>query len=235
MNIDDILQKTWFPPAIIGTAFVGGVGIGYLVGKRHQLLILERQIEMYDAIIEDEEYKSALGSEELPQPEPIGYIETVEETDTGLVATGHVPEEEPEPVTVHRNVFELAEDDQWVWEDELAHRDDLEMYVIHNNEFMSNETDYEQETLTYYAGDDVMVGQDDKAIHNYSVLLGDLKFGHGSGDANVVYIRNDSIHMEWEVLRSEGMYSIEVGGLEIEEQYEQADMKHSHDRRFRPE
>jgi hypothetical protein len=100
---------------------------------------------------------------------------------------------------------------------------------------MNNEMDYNQETLTYYKGDDIVADQSDTPIYNHSGLMGDLKFGHGSGDANVVYIRNDSIQMEWEVLLHEGSFEVEVVGLQVEREYEESDIKHAHERRFRPD
>lgn len=40
-----------------------------------------------------------------------------------------------------------------------------------------------------------------------------LKFGCGSEDKNIVYIRNDSLEKEYEVARSSGTYAEEVAGL----------------------
>ena len=39
------------------------------------------------------------------------------------------------------------------------------------------------------------------------------RFGHGSGDNNVVYIRNDRLENDFIVLRSQGEYAKEVLGL----------------------
>jgi hypothetical protein len=234
MNFNDILQKPWVIPTAVGVTGLGvGFGVGFFTGKKQQLRELQQQI-----IDDTEEYLDTLDSginvDELPQPEideevadPVADMEEIldEEVETEV------------EVNVHRNVFEGVEGDQWVWEDEQAHRAEhpSEPYVIHRDEFMNNENDYQQETLTYYKGDDIVAGEDDTPIYNHSALIGDLKFGHGSGDAGVVYIRNDVIHMEWEVILHEGSFEVEVNGLVVEEKYEAEDIKHAHERRFRPD
>jgi hypothetical protein len=41
-----------------------------------------------------------------------------------------------------------------------------------------------------------------------------LRFGHGSGDPNVVYIRNPKLEADFEVTRSAGKYAKEVLGYD---------------------
>lgn len=131
---------------------------------------------------------------------------------------------EPEP-EVH-NVF-AADDDEWVYEDELSTRTPDEPYVIHKDEFISNETDYDQRTVTYYQGDDIMANEADVPMYSFNTMMGDLKWGHGSGDPGVVYIRNEKLEMEWEVLLHTGFFEIEVLGNDIENLYASQDLKNS--------
>jgi hypothetical protein len=58
-------------------------------------------------------------------------------------------------------------------------------------------------------------------------LLEVLVFGHGSGDPNVVYIRNEKLQAEYEVLRDPGSYEIEVLGGHVEREMQEVDLKHS--------
>lgn len=262
MNIHDILQKPWVIPTAVGAgAFGGGLGLGYILGRRNVLKEWSRYLEMKEAVDETNSYLDSLKEKasddmevldtvEVPQPEPdveeelVDVEEIIDEVNSNVseqIDYNKVePEDEDEPeveVTVVRNVFQSAPDDQWVYDDEIALREQNpgDPYVIHHDEFMNNEKDYSQETLTYYKGDDIVADQEDKPIYNYAGLMGSLKFGHGSGDPNVVYIRNDSIHMEWEVLLHESSFEVEVMGLVVEEQYEEADIKHANVRRFRPD
>jgi hypothetical protein len=62
-------------------------------------------------------------------------------------------------------------------------------------------------------------------------LVGDdnLRFGYGSNDSNMVYVRNPRIEMDMEIVRSQGTYTKEVLGFDDE-----AELKHSgRRRRFR--
>jgi hypothetical protein len=121
-----------------------------------------------------------------------------------------------------RNVFEdLSQvaapiEGGWDYATELANRLDnrTRPYVIHIDEH--GELDNTETTFTYYEGDDVVCDEEDRIITKPEGIIGvDFreKFGHGSGDPNTVYIRNDEISADVEVCSTPGMYSIEVQGL----------------------
>jgi hypothetical protein len=138
-----------------------------------------------------------------------------------------VVEEVVEEALIVTNVF-ASLDEGWDYEAELSTRTDPKIpYIIHQEEFVNDEMGYHQETLTYYAGDDIMADSHDTPIYGYEGLMGELRFGHGSRDKNVVYIRNEGIHMEWEILLHSGHFSIEVLGLEAEKEIEQNELRHS--------
>jgi hypothetical protein len=49
------------------------------------------------------------------------------------------------------------------------------------------------------------------------VGLGNLaKFGHGSGDANTVYVRNPELQIEVEIIHSDGKFSEQRRGIPVE-------------------
>jgi hypothetical protein len=138
--------------------------------------------------------------------------------------------------SVVRNIFS-TEDDEWDFEVELAGREGKSIYVIHREEFFQREAEgYDQMTITYYAGDDVPTDDHDKAIPNHKKVFGEMLFGHGSGDPNVVYIRNDDRRAEYEIVRHEGSYSVEVLGTDVADMMEADDIRHARSpRRFREE
>ena len=127
-----------------------------------------------------------------------------------------------------------GEDDIWDQEFEEQHRSPTEPHVIHKDEFWREEMGYTQTTVTYYVGDDILVDQEDVPVYNYQETTGELKFGHGSGDQNVVYIRNDRLKAEYEVIRDRGSYEVVILGLQAEEDLERSSLKHSLTR-FRPD
>jgi hypothetical protein len=101
-------------------------------------------------------------------------------------------------------------------------------YVMSRDEFNENEGNLIQDTLTYYAGDDTLVDTRDQVIDNTEYTVGDdnlLRFGHGSGDENVVYIRNERTGTDFEVIRDPNSYSVTVLGLKTPE------LRHSDTRR----
>jgi hypothetical protein len=141
------------------------------------------------------------------------------------VLTVDEPQYDPETVVERFNVFSV-EDADWNYEAELSTREPNEPYVIHAEEYFADEMDFRQETLTYYDGDDIMTDSEDSPIFNYAGLLGELKFGHGSRSVDIVYIRNEKLHMEWEVIKNHGAYAEEILGLEFERE-DAHELKHS--------
>lgn len=119
-----------------------------------------------------------------------------------------------------RNIFKDqspvdVQGDGWNYETELARRDGSGPYVIHEDE--QHELDFSETEFTYYEGDDVTCDAENRIIAKTDALLGiDFreKFGHGSNDPNVVFIRNGMIAADIEVTRMPGMYySVVVQGL----------------------
>jgi hypothetical protein len=104
----------------------------------------------------------------------------------------------------------------WQWDEEQRNRTEDEPYIIHHDEFQQNEKEYEQFTFTYFDGDDILCNEADEVVSDTNFIVGDhnlARFGHGSKDNNVVYIRNDHLQSEIEVIRRKGSYAKEVLGF----------------------
>jgi hypothetical protein len=98
---------------------------------------------------------------------------------------------------------------------ETAARAEKHAYVIHLDE-RGQEDGYDEITLTYYQGDDVLCDAEDKVVDDQERVVGveNLdKFGHGSNDVNVVYVRNDAMQLDIEIVKSDKTYAEEVHGL----------------------
>lgn len=129
-----------------------------------------------------------------------------------------------DPVKSFKNVFEVSKEiseedalDVWDYAVEVRSRAADVPYVIHVDEHTENVNEYEQTTLTYYEDDDVLADQRDNVVDDQDELVGVQnlgKFGHGSNDPNIVYVRNDRITMDFEICRSAGSYAKEVHGFE---------------------
>lgn len=87
-----------------------------------------------------------------------------------------------------------------------------EGHSFHHNDVL---TEYEQLTLTYYAGDDTLLDDADEMVDDPMSLVSNslYNFGFLSGNDNVVYVRNERIGVDFEIIRVEGCYK-EIAGIE---------------------
>lgn len=111
------------------------------------------------------------------------------------------------------NVFEAPRFDL---EEEMKYRTEDKPYIITHDEYFAGEKDYEQVSVTYFEADDTLVDFHDKPIEQVDKVIGEdhlVMFGSGSGDKNIVYIRNDRLELDYEVVRSKGSYVEEVLGM----------------------
>lgn len=189
---------------------------------------LAENIQQYEELVVTSNYNRV----DYTSPEVIDDDETSE---PGVIEDETVIEHSSPTVRV--NVFDSDAED-WDYDKEIVKREENNdfPYVIHVDEYTRNDLGFRQETLTYYQQDDVLADVNDNAIHNWPKLTGELTFGYGSGSPNVVYIRNEPLRHEWEILLHTGSYTAEVHGLHLEEEWEASDLKHSASpRKFRQE
>ena len=155
------------------------------------------------------------------------------QTEPIILGNRRAEESEDKPVDKRmydeNGILAETEPDGWNYSREVRLRTDTAPYVLHADEFFSNEEDFVQSTFMYYAGDDVMVDEDDSLVPNYKNVVGELKFGYGSGgDPNVFYARNPVRKAEYEVLNNDTSYTEEVLGIheEVEERSD-PEIRHS--------
>jgi hypothetical protein len=117
--------------------------------------------------------------------------------------------------------------DHWDYDEEVAQRGPEHPYIIHRDEFFAEELDYSHSSLMYYRGDDILVDELDVPIYNADKIVGNLTFGHGSQDPHIVYIRNDRLKAEYEVLLDYGTFAAEILGQGVTKSKEAQDFKHS--------
>lgn len=150
-----------------------------------------------------------------------------------------IPPEEPNDIVVENqpNSFTIFNNrkSNWDFELESENRSFDAPYVLHQDEYFSSETNFSQTTLTYYCGDDILVDEQEVPIYNFKVVIGELKFGHGCDDINVFYVRNHSLHGEYEILKDSGSYEIEVLGNEYAAILSRLDQKAARVEKFRDE
>ncbi len=220
---------------------LGGVGVGLLGGAVVATLVTRRRVEakymqLAEAEIQDMrvhfEAKTRAG---VPKPEldevvkDLGYsapnIPKTEEIEDDLAnVVEETTQEEVEKVIdeeVLKVAKELEEDttrdpeDGWDYRVEIASRRPDKPYIINVNEL--HETDYTETSLIYFTSDDVLCDTDDSVIGDKEGVIGEdnlEKFGHGSGDKNILFIRNDSLGVDMEIVKNNGNYAEVVHGFQ---------------------
>lgn len=254
-------QSRWTAAAGGLLAGVGlGIGVGLLLTRQKVRTVKDEIAEVHQVQLEldferaekDREFnlqiqQAALVTRELKE-NGLRFLESVKGLGTGVVekaasellevehAVQTAEQETDTDTKVVTNVFDTA-GDEWDYAIELNERRRQSVYVIHIDEFMADEMEWEsQSTLTWYEGDKILTDSKDVPIYDWVSVVGELKFGHGSKDANVCYIRNERLQAEYEVLRDPGSYEMIVLGNQVEERARRADVKHEHSpRKFRQE
>ena len=203
----------------VGSATIVSLAAGSVAGY----LFAKRQLETKYADQSDKEigeakqfYATLYKKEGLETPEEA--VERLIPVDAANIlrqyqgAPVEVRGEMKAPVT--KNVFDPTDADVVT---EERNRTEEAPYVLSNVEYMTGEKAYNQATLTYFAGDNVLTDDKDEVIPNADETVGEdnlKKFGYRSKDPRVVYVRNDVLEMEYEILLSDGKYAVEVLGLD---------------------
>lgn len=202
---------------------------------------MEKTRQHYERRIEDLE-----GAEHIEKPEPVEEWVHPEKPDAEeqrllnkysgaeiskdsngnlVVRTDTVAEDaegnEVETKTETRNIFVDGRPiEEFDYEEEMKKRSKDAPYVISEDEFMENSEDFTQLQMTYYGGDDILADEQERTIDAVDELIGNenlARFGHGSKDKNLVYVRNEAKQTEYEIAYSPGKYSVEVLGLDEDE------------------
>lgn len=223
-------KNEWTVPAITGAVCLGvGIGIGYIVSNHIHKKTLGDKIESLDDSVVQLDFKFDRHIEDDTRNQNLVEFahnmvihaenQTQAEIHESLEEATQIFVDAIEKSRAHHpsNVFG-NEPEGWDWAIEVANRNEEEPYIIHKDEYDHQEAEeYSQTSLTYYQGDDVLVNPDDTPIYDYKKFVGDnLKFGHGSFDPSIVYVRNTKLLAEYEIILDRGYYQVEVLGEEIE-------------------
>ena len=90
-----------------------------------------------------------------------------------------------------------------------------EPYIITIEEF-SSDKDYGKVLLCYYEGDDVVTDEANIVVPDVDRMIGNdalTNFGKFSGDMEIVYIRNERIDTDFEIIREARKYTEAVMGI----------------------
>lgn len=225
-NLEEVAQVTRrINGKNVGLLLVGvavGASIGFYFGHRWNREKIKAEVfkegeEEINKIREIYQQKTMAAT---PKP---SVEEVIEEKGYSKISEETRPLKAPVPITDFRGPAltrpEGRVEKVWNYPEELSARTLEEPYVIHLEEFQGNESTYSQVTYTYYAGDDVLVGEDERPLPHADMIVGqtNLKWGHGSNNNDVVFVRNDKLQLEMEICRVPTSYEEEVLGLSHDE------------------
>jgi len=91
-----------------------------------------------------------------------------------------------------------------------------EPYVISIDEYMNDREDYDKNTVSYFEIDDVLCDDREQVIPDIEATVGTdalTKFGVKSNDNKVVYVRNERLAADFEILLDTRSYSETVMGI----------------------
>lgn len=234
---------------IVGvTSASAGVVAGYFLGRKLAARMFEDRLdqeiqetkEFYAKVYKRDDYETAESAAEMlginvnlePAVEALrkyqgqGFDEFHEEVQhpTSIDELTEVSEEDG---LIEQNIFEKDSTAQLA----VDSRTPNVPYVISLEEFMQNEPEHNQITVTYYEGDDTLADERDDIIEDINDVVGRANlslFGLASSDPNIVHIRHELRKIDFEVVKSTGEYRREVAGFTDEDA-----LKHSEDSRMR--
>jgi len=227
-NLEEVAEATRrIDPRMMGY-FGGGIGVGIIVGFIFGYRFNREKIraEAFAASKEEvekirehyQQKEKAVAARQKPSVE-----EVVEERGYSVKSEVEVeperPVKPPVPVAPARPLRAGPPSNMvgWDYDAEVKARAEAEgePYVIHQDE-RNEDPGYNTVVYTYYAVDDVVTDEDNRPLPHAQEIIGinNLKFGHGTDDDDVVFVRNEDLELEMEICRLHKSYEVEVLGLD---------------------
>lgn len=220
----------------LGGVAVGAAG-GYIYAdkklKKHYDAIVEEEIasvkDTYHLLTKQGKYQDdrEATKEYLSRLDELQYLATQEEDEEDEEeletngSTPYIPEpDDAKPLKVKPVVVQAANVGHVV--DVMSEpRDPKVPYLISTEEFMNEGEDNEKITINYYAEDDTLADERDEVIPDVEGTVG-LKnlsrWGDGSDSEFSVYVRNERLRTDFEVLREDTSYAKMMMGEDWENQ-----------------
>lgn len=225
-HIEEVAEVTRKIDTRVVGFFLGGVGVGAVIGFFYGYRFNQEKIKA--ELFKESEEEIARIREDYRQKilaaKPKPPVEQV------LEERGYKAKTEPEPerplpppvpisypqITHRTTLTEKDKMDGWSFPREMASRRSDQPFIIHQDEFAQNDSEYPQATYIYYVEDDVLADEDNTVITKRDELIGPNvlnRFGHGTDDYNILYVRNPVLELDIELCRNAASYEEEVLGL----------------------
>lgn len=221
-------------------AFIAGVSVlSSIMGAGAGYKFAQGQLRSYYESLATEEILQAKAFYQKPDLDPIGEITEVNETNEGLIVEGvltpsgkeavekligaskdpvnynamHEHPPAPDTTDIWKNKEETVVE-EFDYETEMINRDPAMPYIVSEQEFNELNEEHEAIELVWYEDDETMSDAADEIIEDVDSKIGldNLKFGYGSGNPKVVYVRNEMMDALFAIDLANGSYASIVHG-----------------------
>lgn len=215
------MSKAW---VLVGATSVASAAFGGAIGYFVAFKKIEKKYDelLRDQIAEAKKFYAVAATQQADKPaSPIEALETAiaEESNTFIEAVTAVQNYQsvalkPEVVPAYQNPFKRPE----IPKEQLGRerREEGMPVIITEEEFNQSEFEFDQVSLTYYAGDDILADDKDQEMDPSSrnQLVGDHNLSaFADPDRTIMYVRNLRHKTDFEIARSDGEYAKEVAGF----------------------
>ena len=196
-------------------SIAGAVTVGLALGICVGLGLQRKQDLEAEEFVENLRDENAIEMLDISSDWPEASMPIVETADIPVVQTFEekmAQSESPEEDEDEEEAEDVAEvtDEEKAEELMLKHRYNMkhagEPYIIDESFYFAQDAGYGQETLTWSAGEMLLRDENEQVIMDIARYIGyDAleHFGEGSSDPNSVYVRNDRLMTDYEVVREE--------------------------------
>ena len=223
MNINLILTNKTVLTGIAGAvgACAAGVG-GYFLGRhmeRSKLCVDETRLREQNATIKELRRQNGalkLKLTEMKADKKAAEAPLVSEVPSTFASSDRTPSEPKKNYTAYSKkeqeaINEVVEaENQFDYDAEANKRSRGMPYNISEEQLVEKTDDivYAPVTYTYFEGDDILLDEDGDVMKQYEEIVGynNLRFGYGTTDDRICYVRNDDLELQIEIVLEDGCY-----------------------------
>lgn len=199
-----------------GGLITGGT-LGYLIAKKVMSDKYESIIDIEIAAVKDHYAKEQEKRDKLRMEGDYATPESAAQK-LGVMVDEYGPDNSQDEVIAQDAIITQQFDD--MPDISALDRSDDVPFVITFDEYNDDISgSYDKVTLTYYEEDLVLADDNDAPVDDQEGLVGDdslERFGQWSKDPNIVYVRNEDITTDFEIIRKHGSYAEIVHGIRPE-------------------
>jgi len=224
------MQKQIISHVLVGVGSAAlGTGVTYVILKKRIQQLADEEIASVKAAYQKAEPVVEPAAEHLQklqeeraevEKEIQEYTEDIEDLGYKQVTDADMVDNTPEgaePLKVENRVKRYLVTDQVIpaaIEEPSATRP----YIIREEQYHDEYQHFEKHSITFFEEDDTLAMPDDRPVEDVDAMVGDAltRFGEGSNDKDIVYVRNQVQRTDYEIIRNKNSFGVMVLGFDKE-------------------